>query len=108
MYLWQVGDGEVHHKLQEHTDSVTSLEFSRDGRLLASGGMDGVVNTWESSTGALKQKLEGPSGTIEWLQWHPQGHLLLAGSDDFSSWLQSPDTGLYASVAGPQWNGDLW
>ena len=93
VYLWQVGDGEVHHKLQGHTDSVTSLEFSKDGRLLASGGMDGVVNIWESSSATLKQKLEGPSGTIEWLQWHPDGNLLLAGSDDFSSWLWDPNTG---------------
>jgi len=47
------------------------LEFSKDGRLLALREMDGVVNIWENSFATLEQKLEGPLGTIEWLQWHP-------------------------------------
>lgn len=48
-----------------HTDTVASLAFSRDGQLLASGGLDGVVNVWESSTGNLKHKLEGPDEGID-------------------------------------------
>ena len=48
-----------------HTDSIAALEFSHDGQLLASGGLDGIVNVWDSSTGALKQKLEGPGEAIE-------------------------------------------
>lgn len=48
-----------------HTDSVAALAFSHDGQLLASGGLEGVVNVWDSSTGALKQKLEGPGDAVE-------------------------------------------
>ncbi len=48
-----------------HTDSVAALAFSSDGQLLASGGLDGIVNVWESSTGTLRHKLEGPGDAIE-------------------------------------------
>lgn len=51
--------------LAGHTDSIASLAFSHDGQLLASGGLDGIVNIWDSSTGTLKQKLEGPGEAIE-------------------------------------------
>ena len=98
VYLWQVGSEDLHLKLQGHTDTVASLEFSHDGCLLASGGYDGIVNIWESSTGTLKHKLEGPSGTVEWLQWHPKGHLVLAGSDDFTAWLWNADEGTSMQV----------
>lgn len=53
------------HLIAGHTDSIASLAFSHDGQLLASGGLDSIVNIWDSSTGALKQKLEGPGEAIE-------------------------------------------
>ena len=37
--------------------------------------------------GALQRTLEGPGGGVDWLQWHPRGLVLLAGSEDFSAWL---------------------
>lgn len=55
-----------------HTDSVASLAFSSDGRLLASGGLDGVVMIWDVFTGQLKQKLEGPGDAIEVAASHSQ------------------------------------
>lgn len=51
--------------IEGHTDSVAALSFSHDGQLLASGGLDGIVNIWDSSTGTLKQKLEGPGEAVE-------------------------------------------
>ena len=47
-----------------HTDSVSSLAFSSDGQLLASGSFDGLVKIWDMS-GNLKRTLEGPGGGIE-------------------------------------------
>lgn len=48
-----------------HKDSVTSLAFSTDGQLLASGGFDGIVQIWDTSSGELKCTLDGPGGGIE-------------------------------------------
>lgn len=49
----------------DHQDSVSSLAFSVDGQLLASGGLDGVLKIWDTTSGDLKCTLEGPTGNIE-------------------------------------------
>ncbi|EFJ31679.1 hypothetical protein SELMODRAFT_87845 [Selaginella moellendorffii] len=91
--------------LPGHTDSVTALAFSGDGLLLASGGADGVVNIWNPFSGDLRHRLESP-GEIEacflfflffWIQWHPHGHVILAGSD-FSSWMWNADSGVFMTM----------
>jgi WD40 repeat protein len=41
--LWRVADGAPVETLSRHTDQVTSLAFSPDGRTLLSGAKDGVV-----------------------------------------------------------------
>jgi WD40 repeat protein len=43
-----------------HTDSVSAVTFSSDGRLVAAGGMDGRVHVWDVQSGALSGALEGP------------------------------------------------
>ena len=43
--------------------------------------------------GALQRTLEGPGGGVDWLQWHPRGTVLLAGSEDFSAWLWNVSDG---------------
>lgn len=47
-----------------HKDSLSSLAFSTDGKLLASGSFDGIIQIWDVA-GNLKGTLEGPSGGIE-------------------------------------------
>lgn len=39
--------GEVFLELQHHIGSVTSAAFTRDNRLVASGGEDGIIQVWE-------------------------------------------------------------
>ena len=44
---------------------MSSLAFSTDGQLLASGSFDGLVQIWDITSGNLKCTLEGPGGGIE-------------------------------------------
>lgn len=46
-------------------DLIVLLVFSYDGQLLVLGGLDGIVNVWDSLMGVLKQKLEGFGEVIE-------------------------------------------
>ena len=53
----------------------------------------GQVKIWGSENGELVQTLEGPSEGIEWLDWHPKGNILLAGSEDFTVWMWNATSG---------------
>ncbi|EFJ16805.1 hypothetical protein SELMODRAFT_116037 [Selaginella moellendorffii] len=97
IFIWKIGDDAAPLELKEHKDSISSLAFSFDGKLLASGGLDGVVCVWDG-VGSLKHRLEGPGEDIVWLCWHPRGHILLAGSQDFSVWMWNADSGACLSV----------
>ncbi|GLU00176.1 hypothetical protein SLE2022_175610 [Rubroshorea leprosula] len=96
-FLWRIGEGDWASELQGHGDSVSSLAFSSDGQQLASGGFDGLVQIWGSS-GNLIHRFDGPGGGIEWVRWHPRGHLILAGSEDCTVWMWNADTGAYLNM----------
>jgi transducin (beta)-like 1 len=73
---------------------VTTLEWSSDGKLLATGSYDGVARVW-SRTGALVHTLRGHKGPIFSLKWNRRGNYLLSGSYDRTTivWDVSGSTG---------------
>ena len=85
-FVWSVRDGTRIYETKQHSDSVLSVKFSPDGQYLATAGMDGVVHISNAETGELVNTLEGPD-EINWIDWHPKGHLLIAGSLDTNVWM---------------------
>ena len=59
MKLWDVATGKLLATLQGHTDSVSSVAWSPDGKTLASGSGDKTVKLWEAATGKLLATLQG-------------------------------------------------
>jgi WD40 repeat protein/serine/threonine protein kinase len=49
--LWDVATGRCLHIFQGHTEAVTSVFFSADGRLALSGSEDHTVRLWDIATG---------------------------------------------------------
>ncbi|KAJ3338143.1 hypothetical protein HDU93_009943 [Gonapodya sp. JEL0774] len=96
-YVWRTDTGQPAFELSGHTDSVISAGFSCDGKLVATGGMDGVVKVWSVQDGKLVQNLQGPS-EITWIKWHPRGAVLLAGTSDATVWMWNAPTGSCMSV----------
>lgn len=96
-YLWRIGQGDWAQELRDHRDSVSSLAFSSDGQLLASGSFDKLVQVWDINSDR-KSTLEGPAGGIEWVRWHPRGHILLAGSEDSTVWMWNADRNAYLNM----------
>jgi transducin (beta)-like 1 len=105
--IWQMGgksaaQGLANVKLLPHgTDprdkknkDVTTLEWSSDGMLLATGSYDGVARIW-ARNGALIHTLRGHKGPIFSLKWNKQGNYLLSGSYDKTTivWDVSGSTG---------------
>ena len=60
---------------------VTTLEWSTDGLLLATGSYDGIARVWDRN-GALIHTLRGHQGPIFSLKWNRRGNYLLSGSYD--------------------------
>lgn len=85
-YLWRCDTGEMMKCLDGHTDSVTAVAFSCDGKYVASAAMDGKVRVWNAETGDFCVSVDGPDEII-WIDWHPKGNILLAGANDSTIWM---------------------
>lgn len=75
----------VAHRLTDHNSDVAGLEWSPDGRWLASCGLDSHILIWDVTTGfKLSARLEGHKGFVKGLAWDPLGIYLASQSDDHS------------------------
>ena len=89
-YLWQ----QTHQALRElhgHRGGVYAVDYSPDGRLLASAGEDGIVRVWEPATGKLLAELSGHESEINGLEFSPDGRQLATVSDKGELFLWSVD-----------------
>jgi WD40 repeat protein len=62
--------------LRGHEGFVTSVKFSPDGKLLASGSFDTTVRLWEATTGKEIRKLTGHDHSVEAVALSPDGRVV--------------------------------
>src|SRR5262249_4243719 len=58
--VWEVATRRLIHRLSGHTNYCLSLDFSRDGTLLASGGLDGTAILWSTANWEAARTLRNP------------------------------------------------
>ena len=73
--------------LTGHSGWVNSVQFSPDGKTLASGSYDKTIKLWDVATGQLKSTLTGHSAKVNSVQFSPDGKTLVprtANNYDYS------------------------
>ena len=75
--LWQCT-----HTFVGHTEVVTSVSLSRDGKMLVSGSFDKTVKLWSVNTGQLLSTVTGHSREVNCVAFSPNGKLFASGSGD--------------------------
>ena len=84
-------------------DGVTTVAISPDGRFVAAGSLDRSVRVWDSTTGYLVQRLEGPDGhkdCVYSIAFSPTGRELVSGSLDktIKMWELAPQGSILPSI----------
>lgn len=82
--LWDMKEGrEISRSVKR---DVVSLAFSPDGRILATGGMDGGVRLWNPRKGELLTTLPAALRPVATPVFSPDGKLLLVTGDEPALW----------------------
>ena len=68
--------------LSGHIDSVLSVAFSPNGRLLASGSSDNTINLWDVASGHSVRQFIGHKGQVFGVAFSPNGAMLASASGD--------------------------
>src|SRR2546422_1052838 len=70
-------DGRLLHDLKKHTDWVTSIQYSSDSVLLATGDRNGGLVVWEADSGQELYPLTGHQAAITAVSWRDDSEVLL-------------------------------
>jgi WD40 repeat protein len=76
-----------------HTKPVTSVAYSRGGKLLAAGGEDHTVHVWNAETSQELPVLIGHMKAVVAVAFSPDGTRLASASTDTTLRLWDPETG---------------
>ncbi len=89
------------HTLQETTERVDSVVFSRDGASILTGARDGRARLWDVETGKLLHLLDEHTNSITAVAFSPDGATALTGSLDGTARLWDVKTGKQLHVLHP-------
>jgi len=81
--------------LEDHTDYIYAVCFSPDGKQLATGSFDNLINLYSFNDGSaiLAHTLEGHTQSVKSLSFSPDCKLLCSGSNDQSIKFWNPADG---------------
>ena len=85
--IWDISRHDRHEMIVEFKEQlgvVLSLDYSRDGRQIASSSMneDNTFTIWDANSGAVVRVMRGHSSHIHRLRYSPDGRLLASASTD--------------------------
>src|ERR1700722_19526029 len=95
------------HVLTGHSDAVTSVSFSPDGKQVVSGSYDSTICIWDIETGDMVSgPFRGHDGWVMSVSFSPDGKRVVSGSHDKTVRIWDVETG--DMVSGPFRGHDDW
>jgi WD40 repeat protein len=91
--FWDVTNAQLLRTIAGHSDAITSVAFSPDGRHLVSGSADTTVRIWNAVRGELERTLEGHTDAVTSVAVSPDGRRIASASLDNTVRLWSIGTG---------------
>ena len=98
--MWNPNTGELLRTLKGHQGNITSVAFSPDRDVLASGSREGKIHLWNPHTGELLRILE--TKHVDGVAFSPDGSIIAnGGAGDANVKVWNPDTGEHLHTLEP-------
>ena len=98
--VWDVASGKRLATLNKYKDGVSSISFSSNGKLLATGSYDGTVQIWRGSNWSRQALIKVVSGPVTALDFSPDSTSIAVGTTVQGEVPMKPNLHLYQVATG--------
>jgi len=91
--IWDANTGKLIAKPEGHTETVTCLAWTADGKTLISGSVDSSIRTWNTTTWQQINVLTGHTWVVHGIALSPNGLILASASWDSTARLWDLENG---------------
>jgi len=80
--MWDIGTGKEVIIFRQNWDQITSISYSSNGLVIATGSINLTVRLWAADTGIQRAVLRGHMSRVTSVAFAPDGRSIVSGSED--------------------------